>query len=93
MQDLIIDRATGMTATGIRASKLKLLPVPVAPLAEQKRIVAKVNQLMTLCDELETKLRQAETDSEKLINAAVSHVLQSIQPTAQEEVLTSLSSF
>jgi hypothetical protein len=33
---------------------------------------------MALCDELEAKLRQAEADSEKLINAAVQHVLASI---------------
>lgn len=78
IQQAIIERATGMTATGIKASKLKLLPVPIPPLEEQRRIVNKVNQLMALCDELETKLRQAETDSEKLMNAAVQHVLDTI---------------
>jgi hypothetical protein len=31
-----------------------------------------------LCDELESKLRQAEADSEELMNAAVQHVLVSI---------------
>jgi type I restriction enzyme S subunit len=45
--------------------------IPLPPLKEQKRIVAKVNQLMSLCDELETKLTQSVTDSEKLIDAAV----------------------
>lgn len=87
VQKAIIDRATGMTATGIKASKLKKLPVPVPPLAEQRRIVAKVNQLMSLCDELEAKLRQAEADSEKLMNAAVKHVLDSVRAgskTAEE---------
>jgi type I restriction enzyme, S subunit len=78
MQQALIERATGMTASGIKASKLKVLPVPVPPLEEQKRIVAKVNQLMALCDELETKLRQVETDSEKLMNAAMHQVLSSI---------------
>jgi type I restriction enzyme, S subunit len=54
---------------------LRAMPFPLPPLAEQRRIVDKVNQLMALCDELETKLRQAEADSEKLMNAAVHHVL------------------
>ncbi len=60
---------------------IKNFAVPVPPLEEQKRIVAKVNQLMALCDELETKLRQAEADGEKLMNAAVQHVLASISET------------
>jgi type I restriction enzyme S subunit len=36
---------------------------------EQKRIVAKVDQLMAFCDELESKLRRAEADGEKLIES------------------------
>jgi type I restriction enzyme S subunit len=63
-----------------------LLPLP--PLAEQKRIVAKVNQLMALCDELETKLRQAEADSKKLMKAAVRDVLASISLESAEEPLS-----
>jgi type I restriction enzyme, S subunit len=56
-------------------TKLANSLIPLPPFAEQERIVAKVNELMSLCDELETKLRQAEADSERLMNAAVSHVL------------------
>ena len=53
------------------ASTLFLLP----PLDEQKRIVAKVDQLMTLCDELEAELVQAQTEGGKLMEAVVHHVL------------------
>src|SRR5437016_3627000 len=60
-------------------TKLANTSIPLPPLEEQKRLVAKVNQLMALCDELEAKLRQAEADSEKLMNAAVQHVLASIR--------------
>ena len=63
---------------GVAGRELKMTPIPVAPLEEQKRIVAKVNQLMGLCDELESKLRKAEADSEKLMNAAVQHVLRTV---------------
>jgi len=47
---------------------------PLPPLAEQRRIVAKVDQLMALCDELEAKLRQAQTASAKLMTATVQHL-------------------
>jgi type I restriction enzyme S subunit len=49
--------------------------IPLPPLAEQHRIITKVNQLMSLCDTLETKLTQSVTDSEKLMEAAVRQIL------------------
>jgi type I restriction enzyme S subunit len=73
---------TGMKVRHTSPKKILRVPFPVCSLAEQRRIVAKVEQLMALVDELETKLRQAETDSEKLMNAAVQHVLASLsQPS------------
>lgn len=54
---------------------IKNFALPIPPALEQKRIVAKVDQLMALCDELETKLIQSQTNSEKLIDAAVRQVL------------------
>jgi type I restriction enzyme, S subunit len=79
---------TSSSMKNISQVGISLLPVPVPPLQEQKRIVAKVNQLMSLCDELEAKLRQAEADSEKLMNAEVKHVLNSVRDTSKtaEEV-------
>ena len=38
---------------------------------EQKSIVAKVDSLMALCDELEAGLRESSTVSEKLASAVV----------------------
>ena len=54
-----------------------LLSVPyvLPPLSEQNRIVAKVDQLMALCDELEAGLVQAQTEGGKLMEAVVHHVL------------------
>jgi type I restriction enzyme S subunit len=49
--------------------------VPIPSFEEQKRIVAKVDQLMILCNELEAGLVQAQTEGGKLMEAVVHHVL------------------
>jgi len=48
---------------------------PLPPYNEQQRIVAKVDQLMVLCDELEAGLVQAQTEGGKLMEAVVHQVL------------------
>ncbi len=75
MQNAILEKATGMTAKGIKSSKLQLILIPLPPLNEQHRIVTKVNQMMCLCDELEAKLTQSIGDRDKLMSAAVRQVL------------------
>ena len=50
---------------------VRLVPFPLPSISEQKRIVAKVDQLMNLCDELETRLNQSKKDSEMLMQAVL----------------------
>jgi type I restriction enzyme S subunit len=52
-------------------TKLKYSILPLPPLTEQKCIVIKVDQLMHLCDELETRLNQSQKDSEMLMQAVL----------------------
>ncbi len=82
LQDAIVDKSSGITATGIKASRLKLVLVPIPPLTEQRRIVAKVDHLMALCDELEAKLKQIQEGSATLLDAVVREVLAENMATA-----------
>jgi type I restriction enzyme S subunit len=66
---------SGVAITRVTLTKLNKALIPLAPFEEQKRIVAKVEQLMALCDELEAGLVQAQTEGGKLMEAVVHHVL------------------
>ena len=68
-QSILDKTATGLTAKGIKGAKLKRLPVAVPPLAEQLRIVAKVNELMQLCDRLEAQLTTTQNKKRSLLEA------------------------
>ncbi len=70
-QTLLDKNSSGMTAKGIKASKLKQLEIPVPPPSEQARIVARVDQLMRICDDMETQLRDAERTAKRLADASV----------------------
>ena len=48
---------------------------PLPPLNEQNRIVSKVRDLMSLCDELEAALLRSQAESEKLMEAVVGGML------------------
>ncbi|MER2496579.1 restriction endonuclease subunit S [Vibrio neptunius] len=53
VQKLVWGRQVGMAIEGLSKKVLEMFEFPVPPLEEQHRIVAKVDELMTLCDQLE----------------------------------------
>ena len=71
----IINKSKASAQSNLFLGKIKKIGIVIPPLAEQHRIVAKVNQLMTYCDELEAKLTQSLRDKEKLMDTAVYQLL------------------
>ena len=65
----------GSAQPNLSANSVKKYWFPLPPLAEQKRIVTKVTELLSQCDALEAKLTQANSASTKLLSAAVHHLL------------------
>ena len=66
------------TGTGIShftGKSLKGYLFPLPPLAEQHRIVAKVDELMALCDQLEQQLSQADQQRRRLLEAVLAEAL------------------
>nr|WP_047229466.1 restriction endonuclease subunit S [Pseudomonas brassicacearum] len=59
----------------ISVTKSKNIAIPIPPIAEQHRIAAKVDQLMTLCDELKNRLTQARQLNEQLASTLAERVL------------------
>lgn len=56
---------------GLSRKEAYALPIVLPPLAEQKRIVAKVDELMVLCDRLEAQQQERETRHAALARASL----------------------
>ena len=55
----------------LESEAVEMLPIALPPLAEQKRIVAKVDQLMALCDELEARQTKKRETGARLTKSAL----------------------
>ncbi|MCK9736804.1 restriction endonuclease subunit S [Pseudomonas syringae] len=72
---------TGTAQPKMNQSKMNGIPVGLPPMAEQHRIVAKVDELMALCDRLETQQADAESAHAQLVQALLDSLTQTSDAT------------
>jgi type I restriction enzyme S subunit len=61
------NRSSSTTIAILNKSNWEEIYIPIPPIAEQQRIVAKVDELMALCDQLENQHNNAAEAHEKLV--------------------------
>ena len=72
--------SAGTGQPNVNGQSLGRLSIPLPPLAEQKRIVAKVEELMGICDALEAQQQERESRKSVLVRASLSRFAESPTP-------------
>jgi len=70
----LLSYAPSTAQKNINLGILNQLLIPLPPQQEMKRIVSKVDHLMSFCDELENNFSQSQSDGEKLMEAVVAEL-------------------
>ncbi|CAA6603764.1 putative Type I restriction-modification system, S subunit [Rhodospirillaceae bacterium LM-1] len=77
--DAVLDHAHGGTRSigvpDLGMAVIRTMPLPIPPLTEQHRIVAKVDELMALCDRLEASLSTFDSTRSSLLESILHHSL------------------
>lgn len=71
MYEEIRELAAGGAQPNLNLQKIKETIVPLPPLSEQQRIVAKVEQLMQMVNELEQQVQQSKEQASQLLQAVL----------------------
>lgn len=82
--DAMRERAEGGPQPNLNVGKIKDRVFPFPPLAEQRRIVAKVDALMALCDRLEASLTATAATRRRLLDALLAEALAPVEDRERE---------
>ena len=67
--------ASGTTFREVSGKVVARVPIPFPPVEEQRRIVARVDALLALCDSIAERLASARTDAERLTQTVLAEAL------------------
>ena len=81
---MVVKTDTRVAMPKTNQAELNKVLVAVPPLAEQKRIVAKVDQLLSRCDALSARLRERRSATQDLLAATVHRLLDDTRPGTPE---------
>ncbi len=80
VQQAVMDVQVGVSREGLSIAKLGQFLIPVPPLTEQSRILARVEELMRLCDALEAKGQLEATQHAQLVSTLLGTLTESDTP-------------
>ena len=80
IQPALLARGQGLAQKNISQTILKAWEINLPPLDEQRRIVAKVDELMVLCDQLEAQQQERQTRHTALVQAGLARFTQDPTP-------------
>ncbi len=78
--DTIHAESMGTTVHTLTIARASAAPIPLPPLAEQARIVSRVDELMRLCDALEAKGRLEAEQHSRLLSTLLGTLIDSVTP-------------
>ncbi len=83
-QGVLSEKTAGVAIKHISVTDLGKMVFPLPPLAEQHRIVAKVDALMALCDRLEASLAATAATRRRLLDALLAEALAPVDAREME---------
>lgn len=81
-QQMLLAKTEGVAIKHISVVDFGKMVLPLPPLAEQRRIVTKVEELMAVCDRLEAQLTTTQSESRRLLEAVLH---QALRPATLDE--------